>query len=81
VGVSGYTQNMTRDPQMLTSLNEEVDDEERITFGDSSKCKVQDLGKVTISNDHSMSNVLLVASLSFNLLPIGKLCIFNFHAY
>lgn len=72
---------MTRDPQMLTSLNEEVDDEERITFGDSSKCKVQDLGKVTISNDHSMSNVLLVASLSFNLLPIGKLCIFNFHAY
>jgi hypothetical protein len=29
---------------------------------------------VVISNDHSVSNVLLVASLNFNLLSFGQLC-------
>ena len=40
--------------------------------------KVQGLGKVAISNDHSISNVLYVASLSFNLLSIGQLCDLGF---
>ena len=59
---------MTGDPRMFTSLDEEVDGQERITFGDNSKGKVKGLGKVAISNDHSISNVLYVASVSFNLL-------------
>ena len=59
---------MTGDPRMFTSLDEEVDGQERITFGDNSKGKVQGLGKVAISNDHSISNVLYVVPLSFNLL-------------
>ena len=62
---------MTGDPRMFTSLDEDVDDQERITFGDNSKGKVQELGKVSISNDHSISNVIYVASLSFNLLSVG----------
>ena len=57
---------------MFTSLNEEVDGQERITFGDNSKGKVQGSRKVAISNDHSISNVLYVASLSFNLLSVGQ---------
>ena len=61
---------MTGDPRMFTSLDE-VDGQERITFGDNSKGKVQGLGKVAISNDHSISYVLYVASLSFNLLSVG----------
>ena len=69
---------MTGDPHMFTSLDEDVDDQERITFGDNSKSKVQGLGKVAISNDHSISNVLLVASLSFNLLSVGQLCDLGF---
>ena len=40
--------------------------------------KVQGLGKVAISNDHSISNMLYVASLSFNLLSIGQLCDLGF---
>ena len=56
---------------MFTSLDEEVDGQERITFGDNSKGKVKGLGKVVISNDHSISNVLYVALLSFNLLSVG----------
>jgi hypothetical protein len=45
---------MTDDPCMFTSLAEDVDGLERITFGDNSKGKVQGLGKVAISNDHSI---------------------------
>jgi hypothetical protein len=65
---------MTRNPQMFTSLDENVDEQDKITFGDNSKGKVQGLGKVAMSNDLSISNVLLVAPLSFNLLPVGQLC-------
>ena len=68
---SGCTQHMTSDPRMFTSLDEKVDGQEIITFGDNSKGKVKGLGKVAISNDHSISNVLYVASLSFNLLSVG----------
>ena len=70
---SGCTQHMTSDPRMFTTLDEEVDGQERITFGDNSKGKVQGLGKVVISNNHSISNVLYIALLSFNLLSIGQL--------
>ena len=69
---SGCTQHMTGDPRMFTSLDEEVDGQERIIFGDNSK------SKVAISNDHSISNVLYVASLSFNLLSVGQLCDLDF---
>ena len=69
---------MTGDPRMFTSLDEEVDGQERITFGDNSKGKVKGWGKVAISNDHSISNVLYVALLSFNLLSIRQLCDLGF---
>jgi hypothetical protein len=61
---------MTSDPCMFTSLNKDVYDQEMITFGDNSKRKVKRLGEVSISNNHSISNVLLLALLSFNLLSI-----------
>jgi hypothetical protein len=63
---------------MFTSLDEEVDCQEKITFGDNSKGKVQGLGKVAIPNDHSISNVIYVTSLSFNLPSIGQLCDLGF---
>ena len=65
---------MTGDPRMFTSLDEEVDGQERITFRDNSKGKVKGLGKVAMSNDHSILNVLYVAFLSFKLLSVGQLC-------
>jgi hypothetical protein len=70
---SGCTQQMTGNPRMFTSLDDNVDEQDKITFGDNSKGKVQGLGKVVISNDLSISNVLLVALL-FNLLLVGQLC-------
>jgi hypothetical protein len=59
---------------MFTSLVKNVDEQDKITFGDNSKGKVKGLGKVAISNDLSISNVLLVAPLCFNLLSLGQLC-------
>ena len=70
--------HMNGDSCMFTSLDEEVDGQERIIFGDNSKGKVKGLSKVAISNDHSISNVLYVTSLSFNLLSVGQLCDLSF---
>jgi hypothetical protein len=65
---------MTGDSRMFTSLEENEECHEKITFGDNSKGKVKGLGKIAISNDHSLTNVLYVASLSFNLLSVSQLC-------
>jgi hypothetical protein len=42
---------MNGNPQMFISLDEDVDEQDKITFGDNSKGKVQGLGKVVIAND------------------------------
>ncbi|WVZ93354.1 hypothetical protein U9M48_039341, partial [Paspalum notatum var. saurae] len=75
---SGCTQHMTGDSRMFTSLSENVEDYDKITFGDNSKGKVEGLGKIEISSEYSISNVLLVDSLSFNLLSVGQLCDLGF---
>jgi hypothetical protein len=49
-----------------------------ITFGDNGKGKVKGLSKMTISNDLSISNVLLVESLNVNLLSVTQLCDLGF---
>jgi hypothetical protein len=71
---SGCTQHMTRNERMFTSIDNEGSDCDKITFGDNSKGKVKGLGKIAISNDLSISNVLLVESLSYNLLFVAQLC-------
>ena len=47
---------------------------ENIVFGDNGKGKVMGLGKVAITNDLSISNVLLIKSLNYNLLFVSQLC-------
>ena len=68
---SGCTQHMTGYVKMFTSLDEDVGDHEQVTFGDNSKEKMVGLSKVAITKNLSISNVLLVDSLSFNLLSIA----------
>ena len=48
-------------------------------FGDDGKGKVMSLGKIAISNNQSLSNVLLVNSLSYNLLSVSQLCKLGFN--
>jgi hypothetical protein len=65
---------MTGDSRMFNLINtnnsKEVDS---ITFGGNGKGKVKWLGKIAISNDLSISNMLLVESLNFNLLLVAQL--------
>jgi hypothetical protein len=71
---SDCTQHMTKNGRMFTSIDNEGSDCDKITFGDNSKGKVKGLSKIAISNDLSISNVLLVESLSYNLLFVAQLC-------
>jgi hypothetical protein len=60
---------MTSDARMFNSINtNDSNGYDSITFGDNGKGKVKGFGKISISNDSSISNVLLVESLNFNLL-------------
>ena len=70
---------MTSDARMFNSINSSGNyGFDSITFGDNGKGKVKGLGKITISNDLSISNVLLVESLNFNLLSVAQLCDLGF---
>ena len=59
---------MTGDARMFNSINTGNDGYDSITFGDNGKGKVKGLGKIAISNDMSISNVLLFERLNFNFL-------------
>jgi hypothetical protein len=66
---------MTGDTMMFNSINtNDSNGYDSIIFGDNGKSKVKRLGKIAISNDMSISNVLLVESLNFNLLSVAQLC-------
>jgi hypothetical protein len=70
---------MIGDSRMFNSINENNGNGvDSIIFGDNGKGKVKELGKIAISNDLSISNVLLVESLNFNLLSVAQLCDLGF---
>ena len=58
---------MTGNDSMFTSL-EDPGDHEHVTYGDNLRGKVLGLGRIAISKDLSISNVLFVEALSFNLI-------------
>jgi len=59
---------MTGEKDMFTSFQPSHDQSGNIVFGNNGKGEVLGLGKIAISNDNSISNVLLVNSLRYNLL-------------
>ena len=65
---SGCTDHMTGDKDMFHELAENDGPRKYVTFSDNSKGKVVGLGKVAISHDSSIQNVILVESLDYNLL-------------
>jgi hypothetical protein len=71
---NGCTQHMTGESNIFSSLDKNTIGYNDIIFGDNSKGEVKELGKIAISNDHSLSNVLLGDSLKFNLLSVAQLC-------
>ena len=75
---SGCTQHMTGDPMMFSSLDDNAVGYSDIIFGDNSRGKVKGVGTIPISSDNSLSKVLLVDSLKFNLLAVTQLCDFGY---
>ena len=71
---SGCTNHMTGERSMFSSYSLMTHSNENIVFGDNSKGDVIGLGKVAITLEHSITNVLHVDSLSYNLLSVSQLC-------
>jgi len=69
---------MTGTSRMFDSINDNVSGIDSIKFGNGKKGKVIGNGKIAISNDMSISNVLLVQSLDFNLLSVAQICDLDF---
>jgi hypothetical protein len=65
---------MTWEKRMFSSYEKNEDPQRVITFGDGNQGLVKGLGKIAISPDHSISNVVLVDSLDYNLLSVSQLC-------
>jgi hypothetical protein len=64
---------MTGEKDMFHSLQLTQETQE-IVFGDSGKGEVIGVGNILISDHQSLSNVLLVDSLSYNLISVSQLC-------
>ena len=59
---------------MFPSYSPMTNSNENIVLGDNSKGDVIGLGKLAITLEHSIKNVLHVHSLSYNLLSVSQLC-------
>jgi hypothetical protein len=68
---SGCTNHITGERSMFSSYSPTTNPSENIIFGDNSKGGVIGLGKVAITLEHSISNVLHVDSLKYNLLSVS----------
>jgi hypothetical protein len=65
---------MTREKNMFTSFEENDCPSDTIMFGNNSEGRVLVYGKISITIDHSISKVLLVDSLDYNLLYVLQIC-------
>jgi hypothetical protein len=65
---------MTGERRMLTSFEKNECESDCITFGDNSQGQVLSFDKIAITTEHSISKVLLVESLDYNLLFVSQLC-------
>ena len=65
---------MTGERKMFTSFEANEEASDNIVFANNSQGKVNSLGKIAISTEHSISNVFLVESLNYNLLSVSQLC-------
>jgi hypothetical protein len=71
---SGRINHMTSKKRMFTSFEKNDTTSDSITFGDNSQGKVHVHGKIAITIEHSISKVLLVEFLDYNLLSVSQLC-------
>jgi hypothetical protein len=65
---------MTGEKRIFTSFEKNDCESDYITFGENSQGKVLGFSKIIITTKHSISKVLHVESLDYNLLSISQLC-------
>jgi hypothetical protein len=65
---------MTGEKRMFSSYEKNDDPQRAITFENGNQGLVKGLGTISISPDHSISNVFVVDSLDYNLLSVSQLC-------
>ena len=66
---------------MFLSYSPMTHSNKNIIFGDHSKGDVIGLGKVVITLEHSIINVLHIDSLGYNLLSVSQLCEMGFNCF
>jgi hypothetical protein len=71
---SECTNHMTGERRMFTSFEKNECESDCIAFGNNSQGQVLGFGKIAITMEHSISKVLLVESLDYNLLSVSQLC-------
>jgi hypothetical protein len=64
---------MTGERRMFTSFEKNDYESDHIMFDDNSQGQVLSFGKITITTEYSISKVLLIESLDYNLLSISQL--------
>jgi transposase InsO family protein len=71
---SRCTNHMTGERRMFTSFEKNECESDCITFDDNSQGQVLGFGKIAITTEHSISKVLFVESLDYNLLSVSQIC-------
>jgi hypothetical protein len=71
---SDCTNHMMGERRMFTSFEKNECESDCITFGDNSQGQVLGFDKIAITTEHSISKVLRVKSLYYNLLSASQFC-------
>ena len=77
---SGATSHMTGSRSLMTELRPNHLTQ-TVSYGDKSKSKVLGLGKVVVTPDVFLVNVMLVETLGYNLLSVHALATMGFGTY
>jgi hypothetical protein len=64
---------MSRSKELVKELRTGSSHAGYVTYGDSLRSKVLGLGKIVISHNVTVEDVMLVKSLSYNLLSVAQL--------
>jgi hypothetical protein len=68
---SGCTNHMTGERRMFSSFEKNDCPSDCITFDNNSQGQVLGFDKIAVTTEHSISKVLLIESLDYNLLSIS----------
>ena len=74
---SGATNHMTGSRELMSALRPNTTNVS-VSYGDKSQSKVLGLGKVVVTKDVTLVNVMLVETLGYNLLSVSQLAIIGF---